>query len=100
MQMVLIFLLFRHKTKEGKDSPHKKGGGSSCTLQRSGEGPVRFSVLNDVLSLHTRISTETFRDRFLKHDERSEMSQKMDYFLFSYIQPNSGARDVVFRVQI
>lgn len=59
-----------------------------------------FSVLNDSIVSAQPISTETFRDHFLKHDERPEISQKMDYFLFSYIEPNSRARDAVFRVQI
>lgn len=38
-------------------------------------------------------------NRFFKtQDEQFEIPEKMDYFLF-YIQPNSRAREVLFRVQ-
>lgn len=42
----------------------------------------------------------TCLDHFLKHDEQFETSEKkMGYFLSSYTQTNSRAREVVFRVQ-
>lgn len=89
--------LYRDQIK-GKDSKHRKGRGPLYVLKVS-RGPVCFSVFHSYIVTTQPNFHLTFLDHFFKHDEQCEIPHKMDYFLFSYIQPNSRAREVLFSIQ-
>lgn len=89
--------LYRDQIK-GKYSALTKGRGP-LYVPKVSRGPVCFFIFPNSIVITQPDFHLTFLDHFFKHDEQCETPEKMDYFLSSYIQPNSRAREVLFSIQ-
>lgn len=97
LQMVSIFLAVQRSNK-GKYSAHTKGRGP-LYVPKVSRGPVCFFIFPNSIVITQPDFHLTLLDHFFKHDEQCETPEKMDYFLSSYSQPNSRAREVLFSIQ-